>query len=224
MKVYIRAGILDKNHFQTSMDRSRAQHLSRLMDDQEWAEQQYYNESTDKYNRTLLINKYSKQLEDMFKNGVAEINNDVRDIIEEYDLAGKDIWSYISDCLLDTEFKQETDDGLTTRIYESDGILKVVLNSYYHEKTIAEFGLFYNDDPSAYGDPDAAELFVTTFNATDLCNAMYDVYSMQEVEFDADKIYNMCADYVLFLLEDIITRAVTEGINNCIDNNPSPLK
>ena len=50
------------------------------------------------------------------------------------------------------------------------------------------------------------------------------VETMQDTEFDADKIYNMCADYVLFLLEDIITRAVTEGIDNCIDNNPSPLK
>lgn len=224
MKRYIRADMLDKQHFQTSMDRSRTQHLNRLMDEQEQEDQQYYNKSAERYNRTLLVNKYSKQLEDIFKNGVAEINDDIRDIIEEYDLTGKDIWSYISDCLLSTNLDQKQDNGLTTRVYENDRILKVVLNSYYHEKTIAEFGVFYNDDPGFYGDPDAAELFVTTFNAADLCNAMYDMYSMQDKEFDAVKIYNMCSDYVLFLLNDIITQQVTEGIDECIDRNPTPLR
>ena len=223
MKLYIKAGMLDKTHFQTSMDRSRARHLNRLMDDQEREDQQYYTQSTDRYNRTLLINRYSNQLETMFKNGVEEINNDIRAIIEEYDLAGKDIWSYISDCLLDTELKQKHDNGLTTLIYENDRMLKVVLNSCYHEKTIAEFGLFYNDSPFDYGNPDAVELYVTTFNAADLCTAMYDIYLMEDAEFDADKIYNMCEDYVRFLLETVIARAVTEGIDECIHNNPSPL-
>lgn len=219
MKRYVFAR-LDKNRIKSDVDKSRANHLFNLMNEQEELEQRYYDKSAERYNRAQ-VNKYAKDFKKQIEQGLIEINEDIASTVEEYGLDDAGIWYFINEYLGSEQFA-ERDDGLTTKTYKAyDDSLVVILITPHYEKEILNVGIV---EGTNYGDPNDANLALMTdnegFNALGFCDIVYDLCENNGISISD------AYDYGSNLIEDIlgfITEDVHHGIEKCLEENPPAL-
>ena len=203
---------LDKDRLRTAADRSRARHLSDLMDAQEREEQDYYDESTYAYNKSRIF-KFTSDIEKYVDNFVDEINEDIKSAIEEYKLWDVGIWGYID------QYLRSDGSGLTyipwsiiyDRYYEG---VRICLGDYKDVIIIATY------EGSNSGDPNDYYFDVESIRAGDILECAYNAYRKT---YDETAFYN----FVIEILDSILNSVaytVDSAIEDCLMDNPPPLE
>lgn len=216
------------NHFKSFADQSRAKHLGDLMDRQEELEQEDYEESTLRYNKSQVYN-FASDFEDIFYGKIMEFNKDVESLIKEYNLYDCDVWENISNNIIGIEDGWSRGDGLEYEQYESSGYLNlsVACKNTQNNGDFASIGVVESDDPKDYGNPDAAMIIIDSFDGKLLCSVLYDVYASNNgaptSEEDFEEIFIMGEDFLNFVLDDCISRSINDGVEESISKNPPPL-
>ena len=210
---------LDKNRLRTAADRSRARHLSELMDEQEEKEQESYDRFTDRYTRSRIYQQYGSYFKEFLEGSLAESTNDILETAEEFNLDDYAVWGYVVDALIhqpDVEWSRE--DGLECKMYEYDDCWKVILISAHREVEVIKINVLDGDN---HGDPYDCYINLEEFNEKKFCDVLYDVYSDNGGE-NLEEFKWFAVDF-LEILGDEISNAVERGLEECIKDNPPPL-
>ena len=207
---------LDKDRLRTAADRSRARHLSELMDKQEREEQDYYDESTNAYNKSRIF-KFSSNIEKYVDNFIYELNEDIKSAIEEYKLYDVGIWEYID------QYLKSDGSGLTyipwsiiyDRYYEG---VRICLGDYKDVIIIATY------EGSNHGDPNDYYFDVESIRTGDILDCIYTAYhKIYRKTYDETTFYN----FVIEILDSILNSVaytVDSAIEDCLMDNPPPLE
>ena len=204
---------LDKDRLRTVADRSRARHLSNLMDAQEREEQDYYDESTYAYNKSRIF-KFTPEIEAHVNHFVYELNTDIKSAIEEYELWGVGVWQYIDQYLKSgasgSILKNLPWSLIYDRYYEG---VRICLGDYRDVIIISTY------EGSNHGDPDDYFFKTESIRTHDILECAYNAYRKT---YDETAFYDFVIEILDSLLNPVLG-AVDEAIEDCLMDNPPPL-
>lgn len=204
---------LNKDRLKSAADRSRARHLSELMDEQEREEQDYYNESTYAYNKSRIF-KFASDIEKYVDNFVYELNEDIKSAIEEYKLYSVGIWEYIDQYLRIDTNGSEPKKFPWFIIHDSyyEGV-RICLGDYKDVIVISTY------EGSNHGNPDDYYFDAESIRPGDILEYAYSTYRKP---YNETAFYNFVIEILDSLLNPV-SNMVDEAIEDCLMDNPPPL-
>lgn len=206
---------LNFDNLNTAADRARTQRLNDLMDYQEELEEQTYKKSMAGYNRQAIFSK-CKELETVFRNGIADINADILKVPDK--VAGLDradyesnLWEYLSKQFVDIRkswgLNWENGDKISLRAYwkNSAGAICVIVSAPW----VVEPEPFCIVSLSSQPQIDAYKV-----NTQSLCEVVYGLFERGK---NSDDIVNDVYNYASNLVDEIL-EGISEAVESAIED------
>lgn len=221
MKRYIRLnsqvkGSIDYNRLRSSADKARTQVLYDFMDNQEHDEEMDYLKHKNGYIHQATI-RYAKQFEELFKQGIEAINDEIDNVPNEVPNLGSEGFynmfsQYAYMLLLSAPFSKDIQIGrfsIGFRDSSSTAGVQVIIGLDRYFSYNETFCTFSAGKGKTY-------INVTDVSGDKFCNVLSQYCRVEDV--DPDDIYETGAkfiDAILDAISDIVTDIVEWYISDC---------